>query len=100
MADKKYDYADEKKRLKMLKDYQIANLDATRQDLQRDIDEKNLKKELKIPLEKRLENPDEYSPEAKLEKGRLFKKGGSVKSSASSRADGCVVRGKTNGRMV
>ena len=33
----------------------------------------------------------EYSP---------FKKGGSVKSSASKRADGCAVRGKTKGRMV
>jgi len=33
----------------------------------------------------------EYSP---------FKKGGSVKSSASKRADGCAMRGKTKGRMV
>ena len=29
-----------------------------------------------------------------------FKKGGSVKSSASKRADGCAQRGKTRGRMV
>lgn len=29
-----------------------------------------------------------------------FRKGGSVKSSASKRADGCAVRGKTKGRMV
>ena len=29
-----------------------------------------------------------------------FKKGGSVKSSASKRGDGCAVRGKTKGRMV
>jgi len=29
-----------------------------------------------------------------------YKKGGSVKSSASSRADGCAIRGKTKGRMV
>ena len=33
----------------------------------------------------------EYSP---------FKKGGSVKSSASKRADGIAVKGKTRGRMV
>ena len=33
----------------------------------------------------------EYSP---------FKKGGSVRSSASKRADGCAIRGKTKGRMV
>jgi hypothetical protein len=30
----------------------------------------------------------------------VFKKGGAVKSSASKRADGCAVRGKTKGRMV
>jgi hypothetical protein len=29
-----------------------------------------------------------------------YKKGGSVKSSASKRADGCAQRGKTRGRMV
>ena len=34
-----------------------------------------------------------------LTKGKGMKKGGKV-SSASSRADGCVVRGKTKGRMV
>jgi hypothetical protein len=32
--------------------------------------------------------------------GRRMAKGGSVKSSASSRADGCATRGKTKGRMV
>jgi len=29
-----------------------------------------------------------------------MKKGGAVKSSASSRGDGCAMRGKTKGRMV
>jgi len=29
-----------------------------------------------------------------------YKKGGSVKSSVSKRADGCAARGKTRGRMV
>ena len=34
-------------------------------------------------------------------KGRgVFKKGGAVKSSASKRADGCAVKGKTRGKMV
>jgi len=31
---------------------------------------------------------------------RGYKKGGVVKSSASKRADGCAIRGKTKGRMV
>ena len=29
-----------------------------------------------------------------------YKKGGSVKSSASKRADGCATKGKTRGKMV
>jgi hypothetical protein len=34
-------------------------------------------------------------------KGRgVFKKGGAVKSSASKRADGCAVKGKTRGKFV
>lgn len=37
---------------------------------------------------------------AEKEKGAYFKKGGAVKSSASSRADGCAIRGKTKGKMV
>jgi hypothetical protein len=34
------------------------------------------------------------------EGGRAYKKGGKVKSSASSRGDGIAMRGKTKGRMV
>ena len=34
------------------------------------------------------------------EGGRFYKKGGKVKSSASSRGDGIAMRGKTKGRMV
>lgn len=33
-------------------------------------------------------------------KPRPYKKGGSVKSSASRRADGCAVKGKTKGRII
>jgi hypothetical protein len=32
--------------------------------------------------------------------GDTYKKGGKVKATASSRADGCAVKGKTKGRMV
>ena len=32
--------------------------------------------------------------------GRRMAKGGAVKSSASARADGCAMRGKTKGRMI
>ena len=30
----------------------------------------------------------------------MFAKGGAVKSSASKRADGCAIRGKTKGRII
>jgi hypothetical protein len=40
------------------------------------------------------------SYETEKESDYGFKKGGSVKSSASKRADGCAVKGKTKGRMV
>ena len=42
-------------------------------------------------------NPD--SAQAKVNKVLGMKKGGSV-SSASKRADGCAVKGKTRGKMV
>jgi hypothetical protein len=42
-------------------------------------------------------NPD--SAQAKVNKALGMKKGGSV-SSASKRADGCAVKGKTRGKMV
>jgi hypothetical protein len=55
------------------------------------------------PMEKKFqkmmgnEPKDEKEKEAKpVEKA----KGGAIKSSASKRADGCAVRGKTKGRMV
>lgn len=45
----------------------------------------------------------EYTKNRPLKKGGAVKKyasGGSVKSSASRRADGCAIRGKTKGRMI
>ena len=40
------------------------------------------------------------SGDSKEQKEQKKAKGGSVKSSASSRADGCATKGKTRGRMV
>jgi hypothetical protein len=38
--------------------------------------------------------------DAEYERGAYFKKGGSVKSSASRRADGCATKGKTRGKYI
>jgi hypothetical protein len=43
-------------------------------------------------------DPSRYGKPVTLDE--LFKKGGMVKSSASKRADGIAVKGKTRGRMV
>jgi len=40
------------------------------------------------------------APTTSTEMGKVFKKGGSVKSSASRRADGIAQRGKTRGRLM
>jgi len=52
-------------------------------------------KEFEVPTE---ENMRPYRPRATREGGPSMKKGGMV--SASKRADGCAIRGKTKGRMV
>jgi hypothetical protein len=39
------------------------------------------------------------APTTRTEMGK-YKKGGSVKSSASKRADGCATKGRTRGKMV
>ena len=51
--------------------------------------------------EKPTTRPKPYSTAAAVaSKNAGFKKGGMVKSSASKRADGCAVKGKTRGKMV
>jgi hypothetical protein len=42
---------------------------------------------------------EEAAPTTKTEMGKIFKKGGKV-GSASKRADGCAMRGKTRGKFV
>ena len=45
-------------------------------------------------------DPGDVPASARMSEYSPFKKGGSVKSSASKRADGIAMRGKTRGRMV
>jgi hypothetical protein len=45
-------------------------------------------------------SPTRMSALQNVPQGAALKKGGSVKSSASKRADGCAQRGKTRGKMV
>ena len=45
-------------------------------------------------------NKNEAAAKKALKEGKEYAKGGAVKSSASKRADGCVQRGKTRGKIV
>lgn len=49
---------------------------------------------------KRKADGTEMTEEEEKQPGATMRKGGKVKSSASKRADGCAVKGKTRGKFV
>ena len=51
-------------------------------------------------IAKSMRGDKEKEKEEAKKMGAAMKKGGMVKSSASKRADGCAIRGKTKGKMV
>jgi hypothetical protein len=61
-------------------------------------DKKNYPLDVKKDLKNSLQAMDEADAEVKRET-RGMKKGGMI-SSASKRADGCVTKGKTKGKMI
>lgn len=63
---------------------------------QKAYDKANMDSELATPTKEK-EPPRKLMPS---EMAGGYKKGGSVKSSASRRGDGCAQRGKTRGRIV
>ena len=56
-------------------------------------------KQFDMPRKNMPGEPDMGPLPAKKQPPKKYKKGGSV-SSASSRADGCVIKGKTKGRII
>jgi hypothetical protein len=76
----------------MISDLREGQVSKSERTSKRDEDKKRLKDKM---------GKDEPTGSGKesLSKERNYKKGGMV-SSASKRADGCAVRGKTKGRMV
>lgn len=63
-------------------------------------DNKTERERIKKMAQEDKEKAERESEAEKKRESRGMKKGGSVKSSASKRADGCASRGKTRGRMV
>lgn len=59
----------------------------------------NVDNELASERMRKMDEKDPNTTQAKVNKVLGYKKGGSVKSSASSRADGIAQRGKTRGKI-
>ena len=57
------------------------------------------KQSMQDAADEAMRRKEERAPTTRSEMGKMFKKGGKV-SSASKRADGCAIRGKTKGRIV
>ena len=60
----------------------------------------DLQEKMTKPFDKALSATEMDEPNKKMMKEAGYKKGGSVKSSASRRADGAAQRGKTKGRTL
>ena len=78
---------------KMLRGFGVLGNVAANQIENREDDKKRAESAAKAPT------PQNEVPVAEENSQKLFKKGGSV-SSASKRADGCAMRGKTRGKIV
>ena len=78
---------------KMLRGFGVLGNVAANQIENREDDKKRAESAAKAPP------PQNEAPVAEENSQKLFKKGGKVKS-ASSRADGCAMRGKTRGKIV
>ena len=83
------------------------NLDKRRRDLENKRMQGTISKRESADLDRMYADIDKAEREAakkapttRTRMGEVFKKGGSVKSSASRRADGIAQRGKTKGRFV
>lgn len=57
------------------------------------------KQSMQDAADEAMRRKEERAPTTRSTMGSVFKKGGKV-SSASKRADGCAIRGKTRGKMV
>ena len=60
----------------------------------------DLQKKMTKPFDKALSATEMDEPNKAMMEAAGYKKGGSVKSSASRRADGAAKRGKTKGRTL
>ena len=80
---------------------EVVSLMADSINKRKDIEGDNYRKELSTGEREALENVGDAKTRAKEATVRpSMKKGGSVKSSASSRADGAATRGKTRGKIL
>lgn len=75
-------------------------LTTSEQEYEKKLEESALSEMRDKKMREKMEEGYYKSREQSLGPAKKMRKGGMVKSSASRRADGCAVRGKTKGRVL
>lgn len=91
---------DAEKQLKLEEKQRVNAAEVDREDAEDGARSARKKARMEAEERKNAEDKIKKAPTTRTEMGKGFKKGGSVKSSASKRADGCATKGKTRGKMV
>ena len=91
---------DAEKQLKLKEQQRVNAAEVDREDAEDGARSARKKARMEAEERKNAEDKIKKAPTTRTKMGEGFKKGGSVKSSASKRADGCATKGKTRGKMV
>jgi len=89
---------DAEKQLKLKEQQRVNAAEVDREDAEEGARFKRKDKNARLDQEVKdaeIRKKEDKAPTTRTEMGKLFKKGGSVKSSASKRGDGIAQRGKT-----
>ena len=90
---------DAEKQLKLKEQQRVNAAEVDREDAEDGARSARKKARMAEAKDKETRKKESEAPTTRTEMGK-YKKGGSVKSSASKRADGCATKGKTRGKMV
>ena len=90
---------DAEKQLKLKEQQRVNAAEVDREDAEDGARSARKKARMAEAKDKETRKKESEAPTTRTEMSK-YKKGGSVKSSASKRADGCATKGKTRGKMV
>jgi hypothetical protein len=91
---------DAEKQLKLKEQQRVRAAEVDREDVEDGARSARKKARMAEVEDAETRKKESEAPTTRTEIGKGFKKGGSVKSSASKRGDGCATKGKTRGKMV